>query len=76
MDRTACVDVPALPLQILLRRRPEWRGRAVAVVAEDRPQSPVLWAGRVARRRGVRPGQPARVAAEMLLDGAAGEGGT
>ena len=32
-ERLACVDVPALPLQLLLRRYPDWCGRPAAVVA-------------------------------------------
>ncbi len=65
MDRLACVDVPALPLQILLRDHPDWRGLPVAVVAEDRPQAPVLWMNDEARASGVRAGQ--RYAAALSL---------
>lgn len=56
MARIACIDVPALPLQVLRRDRPEWAGLPLAVVADDRPQSPVLWASRSAQRLGVRAG--------------------
>lgn len=56
MDRTACVDVPALPLQLLLRRHPEWTSRAMAVVDEDRPQGVVLSLNAAAREGGVRTG--------------------
>ncbi len=56
MGPTACVEVPALPLQVLLLRRPEWRGRPVAVVDRDHPHGRVLWANRAARRQGVVPG--------------------
>jgi len=55
-ERLACVDVPALPLQLLLRRYPDWRGRPAAVVAEDSPQAPLLWVNEPARRLGVLPG--------------------
>lgn len=55
-ERLACVDVPALPLQLLLRRHPEWRGRPAAVVAEDAPRAPLLWVNEPARRHGVLPG--------------------
>ncbi len=65
MDRLACVDVPALPLQVLLREHPEWRGLPVAVVTEDRPQATVLWANDEARASGVRAGQ--RYAAALSL---------
>lgn len=56
MDRLACVDVPALPLQLLLGEHPEWAGLAAAVVEEDRPQGLVLWVNNRAREAGVLPG--------------------
>ena len=52
MARLACVNVPALPLQLLLQRHPEWRGAPVAVVAEDKAQGRILWVNAHARRRG------------------------
>ena len=67
MDRTACVEVPALPLQILLRRHPHWAGRPVAVVDRDSPRGVVLGANAAARRRGVRPGM--RYAAALSVAG-------
>lgn len=63
--RIACVDVPALPLQLLVRGRPEWRERPVAVVAEDRPQGQVLWVNERAYRARVLPGM--RYAAGLAL---------
>ena len=56
MDRLACVDLPAFPLQLLLRRHPDWRPYPVAVVAEDKPQALVLWVNEKARQAGVLPG--------------------
>ena len=56
MSRLACVDVPALPLQILLRRHPEWRQEPVAVVTEDKVRARISWANRRAITLGVRPG--------------------
>ncbi len=56
MDRLACVNLPTLPLQLLLRRYPEWVACPVAVVAEDRPQGLIRWINDSARRVGVRPG--------------------
>ena len=56
MVRLACVDVPAFPLQILLRRFPDWRSQPVAVVADGRPQSKILWANGPAQRQRIRPG--------------------
>jgi protein ImuB len=54
--RLACVDLPAFPLQLLLRRYPDWAGHPAAVVAEDKPQGLVLWVNENARRQGVLPG--------------------
>ena len=56
MERLACAELPALPLQLLLRAHPEWRRHPSAVVAEDLPQSPVLWVNAPARDGGVAPG--------------------
>lgn len=66
MDRLACVDLPALPLQLLLRRHPEWRDRPAAVVEQDRPQGVLLWVNERGRRSGVLPGQ--RYSAALALD--------
>lgn len=55
--RLACVDLSAFPLQLLCRRRPEWRGLPVVVVSEDKPQGTVLWADERARQARVLPGQ-------------------
>ena len=55
-DRLACVDLPAFPLQLLLRRHPDWAGHPAVVVAEDKPQGLVLWVNENARRQGVLPG--------------------
>ena len=55
--RIACVAVAALPLQLLLRRHPEWRGEPAAVVAEDHPQGRIEWVNEEARVVGVLPGQ-------------------
>jgi protein ImuB len=56
VDRLACIDVPALPLQLLLRVHPQWVGRPVAVVDEDVPQGMVLWHDETARQAGIRRG--------------------
>ena len=54
--RLACVDLPAFPLQLLLRRHPDWAGYPAAVVAEDKPQGLLLWVNEAARQFGVLPG--------------------
>ena len=56
MDRMACVDVPALPLQLLMRRHPAWAAQPAAVVDRDRPQGVIEWVNEPARRTGVLPG--------------------
>lgn len=55
-DRLACVDLPAFPLQLLLRRHPEWARYPAAVVSEDKPQGVILWVNEKARGQGVLPG--------------------
>ncbi|MCU0225706.1 MAG: DNA polymerase Y family protein [Acidobacteria bacterium] len=65
MARWACVDVPELPLQLLLRAHPEWGDAPACVVAEDRPQGRVLWVNEAARRGMVLPGM--RYAAALAL---------
>jgi protein ImuB len=65
MDRLACVNVAAFPLQLLLRRHPEWATYPAAVVAEDKPQGVILWVNEKARRLGVLPGL--RYAAALSL---------
>ena len=64
----ACVDVPALPLQLLMRRRPAWAAQPAAVVDRDRPQGVVEWVNEPARRAGVLPGMS--YAAGLSLAGA------
>ncbi len=56
MARLACVDLPAFPLQLLLREHPEWRDHPAAVVEHDRPQGTILWVNSAATRLGIRPG--------------------
>ena len=68
MPPTACVDVAALPLQLLLRRRPEWRRRPAAVVSEDSPRGAVVTANRAARGAGVRAGMRYAAARALLPD--------
>jgi protein ImuB len=63
--RLACVDLPAFPLQLLLRQHPEWVPYPVAVVAEDKPQGLILWVNEKARQLGVLPGL--RYAAALSL---------
>lgn len=56
MDPLACVDLPALPLQLLLQRHPGWKGRPAAVVDRDSPQGVLLWVNEEARQSAIWPG--------------------
>lgn len=72
MDRIASVVVPALPLQLLLREQPQWREAPVVVVADDRPQAPILWANVLARRSRILPGMTYASARNLVGDLRAG----
>lgn len=65
MVQTACVDIRALPLQLLLRAHPEWKARPVVVVDRDKPQGIILWANHHARACRILPGL--RYAAGLAL---------
>ncbi|MBV1861725.1 MAG: hypothetical protein KUG77_25115 [Nannocystaceae bacterium] len=56
VSRIACVDVPALPLQLLLGQQPQWQPYPCVVVRDDRPQGVILWANAHARRHRILPG--------------------
>ena len=66
VDRTACINIRALPLQLLLRRHPEWKQRPVAVVEQEKPQSSLLWVNSPAGQAGIRSGM--RYASALSLD--------
>lgn len=53
----ACAAIPALPLQLLRRRHPEWRPHPTVVVDVDSPRGIILWADERARRQSILPGQ-------------------
>jgi protein ImuB len=54
--RLACVDIPALPLQLLSRRYPDWAGFPMAVVAEESRQARLLWVNERAAKLRIAPG--------------------
>ncbi len=66
MHRTACVDLPAFPLQLLLEQHPDWREQPVAVVDSDRPQGLIQWVNEKARASRILPGM--RYAAGLSLN--------
>ncbi|MFH1808759.1 MAG: DNA polymerase Y family protein [Pseudomonadota bacterium] len=55
--RLACVVVPALPLQILLRDHPDWSDLPCATVDQEQPQGRLVAINRRAREAGVLVGQ-------------------
>jgi len=65
VDQTACIDLPAFPLQLLLRKQPDWRLHPAAVVEADTPQGTILWINEKARVAGIRTGM--RYAAGLSL---------
>ncbi|MGE5820011.1 MAG: DNA polymerase Y family protein [Deltaproteobacteria bacterium] len=71
--RLACVDLPAFPLQLLIKRHPEWASRPAAVVAEDKPQGLILWVNEKARQSGVLPGWRYAAAFSLAPELRAGE---
>ncbi len=64
-ERVACVDLPALPLQLVLRAHAAWKAEPVAVLARADLQAEVLHCNTAARRRGVAVGM--RHAAALAL---------
>ncbi len=56
MDRTACVNLPVFPIQLLLRRYPGWCNQPVAVVDVEKPQGTILRVNERARALRIRPG--------------------
>ena len=65
MERLGCVDVRALPLQLLLRAHPGWRALPVVVVDRDKPTGLIQWANEHAYARRIFPGM--RYAAALSL---------
>lgn len=65
VDRMACVDLAALPLQVLLRAQPEWRSYPVVVVDHDKPSGVIQWVNERARLQRILPGM--RYAAGLAL---------
>ena len=56
MERMACVDVAAFPLQLLLRDHPDWKDHPAAVVGQDKAQGTILWVNHRARALRILPG--------------------
>lgn len=56
MDRMACVNLPAMPLQVLLRGHPDWERLPAAVVDRDKPSGVIQWVNERARAHRILPG--------------------
>ena len=56
MDRMACVNLPAMPLQVLMRSHPEWERLPAAVVDRDKPSGLIKWVNERARANRILPG--------------------
>lgn len=56
LRRMACVDLPELPLQMLLRTQPSYRDVPACVVREDHPEAQLLLINRHAREMRLRTG--------------------
>jgi protein ImuB len=65
MDRTACVNCPALPLQLLAGSHPDWRKHPMVVVDRDKPNGVIQWTNAAAREFRIFPGM--RYAAGLAL---------
>ena len=65
MDRLACIDLKAFPLQLLLKRERAWAEKPVAVVEADKPNARIRWLNERAREGGILPGM--RYAAGLAL---------
>lgn len=56
MDRMACVNLPAMPLQVLLRSHPDWERLPAVVVDRDKPSGVIQWVNERARANHILPG--------------------
>lgn len=72
MRRMACVELPRLRLQLLLRGHEQWQDMPVALVSEDRPLAPVLEVNSAAAKAGVQPGMKYATALSVVPDLQAG----
>ena len=69
MDRLACVNVPCLSLQLLIREHPDWKQFPTAVVTEDKPLGIITEINKNAKKGGIKIGMrySAALAVEPLL---------
>ncbi|MSP71449.1 MAG: DNA polymerase Y family protein [Myxococcales bacterium] len=65
-EHLACLELPALPLQLLLERCPELRETPAVIVDVDTPNGRILWVNDAAWAHRIRPGM--RYAAALSLN--------
>ncbi len=68
MALLGCISIDCLPLQILLKDNPAWKGTPVAVTKDERPQSPILALNRQAREKGLAAGMSYASALSLVPD--------
>lgn len=68
----ACLDIPALPLQLLLRQHPDWAPHPAAVIDRDKAQGTILWVNAHAHRLRILPGMRYAAAQSLARDLRAG----
>ena len=66
MKRASCVLLPRLPLQIVLRNKPHWRGAPIAVVDDDGPAGRITHLNALAKKSRLRIGMRQSVARDLL----------
>ena len=68
MDRLACISLPALALQVALRRMAPGPSQPLVLVKQDKPASPIVNLNREARALGLRSGMRYSEALALVCD--------
>ena len=66
MRRVSCVSLPMLPLQIVLRDKPRWRGAPIAVVDDEGPNGRITHLNVLAKKGRLRIGMRQTVARDLI----------
>ena len=66
MKRVSCVSLPMLPLQIVLRGKPHWRGAPIAVVDDEGPSGRITHLDTLAKKARLRIGMRQTVARDLV----------
>jgi protein ImuB len=66
MRRVSCVLLPMLPLQIVLRNKPHWRGAPIAIVDDEGPNGRITHLNALAKKSRLRIGMRQTVARDLL----------